>query len=159
MKLNYLKEKQKKLAIIGYDGCCADILTERKYDVAINYLLNDGTSINLIYCGGVNYPEENTQALSTAPGWCSMLTGVWSDVYSINWKGEIKTVEPKMIMTTLIEDVGIGNVAFIAKWKGHFTDTKDGLIITYDHGGIGTGHGGESIQERTTFVVMNKERN
>ena len=36
-------------------------------------------------------------------------------------------------------------------------DTEDWLIIvTSDHGGIGTGHGGPSIQERMNFVVMNK---
>ena len=31
------------------------------------------------------------------------------------------------------------------------------IIITSDHGGIETNHGNESIQERMTFVVMNKE--
>ena len=37
-------------------------------------------------------------------------------------------------------------------------ETEDWLIIvTSDHGGIETGHGGPSIQERMTFVVMNKE--
>ncbi len=244
---------EKKVAIIGYDGCRADIVAERQDNGAINYLLNKGASINLTYCGGVNFPAENTQATSTAPGWCSMLTGVWSDVHGINWNGEIKTVEPKMLMTTLIEDDVIDNAAFVTKWKGHFTDedstykdekayceennididfnlrknktdihtgaieevtsvdcadfvfiiyentdsaghdfgfsfnnsvyknafnkednygyevikaiedretyaTEDWLIIvTSDHGGIGTGHGGPSIQERMTFVVMNKE--
>ena len=39
-------------------------------------------------------------------------------------------------------------------------ETEDWLIIvTSDHGGIGTGHGGPSIQERMNFVVMNKEWN
>ena len=39
-------------------------------------------------------------------------------------------------------------------------DTEDWLIIvTSDHGGVGTGHGGPSIQERMTFVVMNKDWN
>ena len=37
-------------------------------------------------------------------------------------------------------------------------ETEDWLIIvTSDHGGIRTGHGGPSIQERMNFVVMNKE--
>ena len=31
------------------------------------------------------------------------------------------------------------------------------IIVTSDHGGVGTGHGGASIQERMTFIVMNKE--
>ena len=37
-------------------------------------------------------------------------------------------------------------------------ETEDWLIIiTSDHGGIGTDHGGNSIQERMTFIVSNKE--
>ena len=37
-------------------------------------------------------------------------------------------------------------------------DTEDWLIIiTSDHGGIRLGHGGDSIQERMTFVALNKE--
>ncbi len=246
---------EKKVAVIGYDGCRADILAAKQDNGAINYLLNGGASINLTYCGGVNYPAENTQATSTAPGWCSMLTGVWSDVHGITGNGITKTVEPKMLMTSLIEEDIIDDAAFITKWKGHFTnknstyidekayceennididynlrknksdihtgameeitstdcsdfvliiyeDTdsaghnsgftfnnpvyKDGfrtedaygyevikaiearetyetedwlIIVTSDHGGIGTGHGGPSIQERMNFVVMNKEWN
>ena len=39
-------------------------------------------------------------------------------------------------------------------------DTEDWLIIiTSDHGGKGKGHGKESIQERMTFAVINKEWN
>ncbi len=246
---------EKKVVIIGYDGCRADILAEKQENGAINYLLNNGASINLTYCGGVNYPAENTQDTSTAPGWCSMITGKWADEHGITGNGITKTVEPKMLMTTLIEENIIDNAAFITKWKGHFTnsnstyknekiyceennididfnlrknktdihtgameeitstdcadfvfiiyentdsaghnfgfsfnnpvyknefnkkdnygyevikaiearetyDTEDWLIIvTSDHGGIGTGHGGPSIQERMTFVVMNKEWN
>lgn len=244
---------EKKVAIIGYDGCRADILTERQDNGAINYLLENGASINLTYCGGANFPAENTQATSTAPGWCSMITGVWSDVHGITGNGITKAVEPKMLMTTLIEGDVIDDAAFITKWKGHFTnddstykdekayceennididfnlrenkedihtgameevtskacadfvfiiyentdsaghdygfsfnnpvykdefivednygyevikaiearetyDTEDWLIIvTSDHGGINGGHGGPSIQERMTFVVMNKD--
>ena len=243
----------KKVAVIGYDGCRADIVAEKQDGGAIKYLLDNGASINLTYCGGVNYPAENIQATSTAPGWCSMLTGVWADEHGITGNGITKTVEPKMLMTSLIEDGIIDDAAFITKWKGHFTnknstyidektyceengididfnlrknksdihtgameeitgsdcadfvliiyeDTdsaghnfgftfnnplyKDGfrtedvygyevikaiearetyesedwlIIVTSDHGGIGTGHGGASVQERMNFVVMNKE--
>ena len=246
-------KSEKKVAVIGYDGCRADILAEKQENGAINYLINNGASINLTYCGGVNYPAKNTQATSTAPGWCSMLTGVWSDIHGITGNGITKTVEPKMLMTTLAENNIIDDAAFITRWKGHFTNNnstykdektyceenninidfnlrknnedvhtgameeitdtdcadfvfiiyentdsaghnygftfnnpvyKDGfitedaygyevikaiearenyetedwlIIVTSDHGGIGTGHGGPSIQERMTFVVMNKE--
>ncbi len=245
---------EKKAVIIGYDGCRADILAEKQDNGAINYLLKNGASINLSYCGGVQYPAENTQATSTAPGWCSILTGVWADEHGIKGNDVTKTVEPKTLLTSLVENGTIDNSAFITKWKGHFsranatyllekqyceennldvefncvknankgvheaamaqvtsadcadfvfaiyenTDSsghnygfsfnnpvyKDGfaaeenygyevikaiearetyesedwlIIVTSDHGGIGTGHGGASIQERMTFIVMNKE--
>ena len=243
----------KKAVIIGYDGCRADILNEKQDNGAVSYLLGNGASINLTYCGGVNYPAENTQDTSTAPGWCSIATGEWADVTGITGNGITKEVEPKTLMTSLVEDGTIGSSAFITKWKGHFTndnstykaemeycqennidvdynlrknkadvhtgameeitsadcsdfvfiiyedtdsaghdfgfsynnpvykdgfntedgygyevikaiearetyDTEDWLIIvTSDHGGFGTGHGGPSIQERMTFVVMNKD--
>ncbi len=243
----------KKAVIIGYDGCRADILAEKKDEGAINHLLKNGASINLTYCGGVNYPEVNTQDTSTAPGWCSMVTGEWADIHGITGNGITKEVEPKTLMTSLVEDGIIGSSSFITKWKGHFSrdgatynaekayceennidvefelrknkkdihtgameeiksedcadfvfiiyedtdsaghdfgfsfnnpvykdafntedaygyevikaiearetyDTEDWLIIvTSDHGGVGTGHGGPTIQERMTFVVMNRE--
>ena len=246
---------EKKVAVIGYDGCRADIVAERKEEGAVSYLLQNGASINLSYCGGVNYPEKNTQHTSTAPGWCSILTGVWADKHGIDKNGVIKSLDYKMIMTTLIEEKVIDNASFITKWDGHFTDSdstyidekayceennidieftlrknksdihkgameeitsadcsdfvfiiyentdsaghnygfsfnnplyKNGfnkedaygyevikaiearetyeaedwlIIVTSDHGGFGTGHGHESIQERMTFVVMNKEWN
>ncbi len=244
---------EKKAVIIGYDGGRADILAERKEEGAVSYLLGNGASNNLLYCGGVNYPSPNTQATSTAPGWCSIVTGVWADVNGITGNGITKAVEPKTLMTSLVEEGIIDSSSFITKWKGHFTndnstykdekayceennldvdfqlrknkkdihtgamkeitsedcadfvfivyedtdsaghdfgftfnnpvykkafntedaygyevikaieardtyETEDWLIIvTSDHGGIGTGHGGPSIQERMTFVVMNRE--
>ena len=244
---------EKKAVIIGYDGGRADILAERKEEGAVSYLLGNGASNNLLYCGGVNYPEKNTQATSTAPGWCSIATGVWADVNGITGNGITKAVEPKTLMTSLVEDGIIDSSSFITKWKGHFTNdnstykdekayceennldvefmlrknkkdihtgameettsadcadfvfiiyedtdsaghdfgfsfnnprykkafnTEDAygyevikaiearenygaedwlIIVTSDHGGIGTGHGGPSIQERMTYVVMNRE--
>lgn len=143
-----------------------------------------------------NFPAVNTQKTSTAPGWCSILTGVWADEHGITGNGITKELEPKTLMTTLIEEKVIDNAAFITKWKGHFTNnnatyniekayceennidvdfnlrsgkkdihtgamaevtSEDWLIIvTSDHGGVNTNHGGASIQERMTFVVMNK---
>lgn len=244
---------EKKVVIIGYDGCRADILNEKQEKGAVSYLLENGASNNLTYCGGVNYPEVNTQDTSTAPGWCSIVTGEWADVHGITGNGITKAVEPKTLMTSLVEDGTIDSASFITKWKGHFSrdgatyldekeyceennlnvefelrkgkkdihtgameeitsedcsdfvfiiyedtdsaghdfgfsynnpvyknafktedaygyevikaiearetyETEDWLIIvTSDHGGVETGHGGPSIQERMTFVVMNKE--
>lgn len=244
---------EKKAVVIGYDGCRADILAEKQEEGAVSYLLSKGASNNLLYCGGVNYPEKNTQDTSTAPGWCSILTGVWADEHGITGNGITKEIEPKTLLTLLVEEGVIDSASFITKWKGHFTNdnstyidekayceenninvefelrknkkdihtgamaeitsadcsdfvfiiyedtdsaghdfgfsynnpvykngfnTEDGygyevikaiearetyetedwlIIVTSDHGGIGTGHGGASIQERMTFVVMNRE--
>ena len=244
----------KKAIIIGYDGCRADVLTEMQDEKsAISTMLNDGASLNFAYCGGVNYPAENTQDTSTAPGWCSILTGVWADKHGVTENDVIKSAEYRTLLTTLVEDGVIDSSTFITRWKGHFDrknatyneekeyceqnnlnvsfnrcendaasyeytlnevakkdcadfvfviyeptdstghdlgftinnpkykeafktadrygletidaikaretyDTEDWLIIiTADHGGIGTGHGGDSIQERMTFVIANKE--
>lgn len=245
---------EKKAIILGFDGCRADVLTEMQQEnSAINALLKDGASINLLYCGGVNYPEINTQDTSTAPGWCSILTGVWADKHGITGNDITKSLDTKTIMTTLTEEKVIDSASFITKWAGHFSrdnatyllekeyceenglgvsfkkckdnaashefvleevkkedcsdfifviyehtdstghnigfsinnpkykeafkesdacafetleaikaretyETEDWLIIiTSDHGGKGTQHGKESIQERMTFVVMNHE--
>ena len=245
---------EKKAIIIGYDGCRADVLKEMQAEKsAISSMLHDGASINLAYCGGVNYPAENTQDTSTAPGWCSILTGVWADKHGVTANGITKSLEHKTLLTTLVEDEIIDSSTFITKWKGHFDrknatyndekayceennlnvsfnrckddvasheytlnevkktdcadfifviyeptdstghgygftinnprykeafktadqygletidaikaretyDTEDWLIIiTSDHGGIGTDHGGASIQERMTFIIANKE--
>ena len=247
---------EKKAIVIGYDGCRADILAVKsENNSAVSALLSDGASINLTYCGGVNYPEINTQDTSTAPGWCSILTGEWADVHGVTANYIPKSMDAKTLLTTLTEDGVIDTASFITKWAGHFSkkdatylpeveycgdhglpvsfnkcdddaathqavlaeindeacadfifaiyeptdsvghnkgftfnnpeykdaflnadaygyeaieaikeretyETEDWLIIvTSDHGGKGTGHGKASIQERMTFVVMNKEWN
>ena len=112
---------EKKAIIIGYDGCRADVLTEMQNEnSAISALLDDGASINLAYCGGVNYPAENTQDTSTAPGWCSILTGVWADKHGITANSITKSLEYKTLLTTLVEENMIDSSAFVTKWKGHF---------------------------------------
>ncbi len=243
----------KKAIIIGYDGCRADILTEIQNEKsAIGALMNDGSELYLSYCGGVPYPEKNTQDTSTAPGWSSILTGQWADVTGITGNDITKEVEPKTLFLSLVEDGLAESSMFITRWKGHFDrddatynkekaycedndldvtfnrckndeasyeatlaeinnedcsdfifviyeqtdstghklgfthnspyykeafmemdsygyDTLEAIrnretyeeedwliIITADHGGIGTEHGSESIQERMTFFIAGK---
>lgn len=242
---------EKKAIILGYDGCRADILAEiDEANSGIKALTNDGAKLLLSYCGGVNYPEINTQDTSTAPGWCSILTGQWADVHGVTANDIPKSMEAKTLLTSLTEEGTIGSAIFITKWGGHFSrdnatylpevqycqdhalpvtfskcdndeashqavmeeindeacadflfviyeptdstghnkgftfnnpeykeafrredayaleainaikarptyEKEDWLIIiTSDHGGIGTNHGKESIQERMTFAVV-----
>lgn len=115
---------EKKAIVIGYDGCRADALIMAEDGTSgIKKLLDDGASLNLAYCGGVNYPDgENTQATSTAPGWCSLLTGVWADKNDVYGNGQPKNLEYKTLMTDLVEEGVIDSASFITKWGGHFTD-------------------------------------
>ncbi len=244
---------KKKAIIIGYDGCRADALSFIPNSFSgIQKLIDEGNALKLSYCGGVNYPAKNTQATSTAPGWCSILTGEWADKHGITGNGITKTVEPKTLLVSLVEDEIIDSATFITRWDGHFVDddstykaekeyceekglnvkyircaedltssnaaignikqddcsdfifeiyegpdaaghgfgfsinspiqeagfvindflaystikaienrdtyeNEDWLIIlTSDHGGYGTGHGGDTIQERMTFFICNK---
>lgn len=120
---------EKKAIIIGYDGCRADILTVRhKENSAISSIIEDGGSISLTYCGGVNYPEVNTQATSTAPGWCSILTGQWADIHGITGNDITKTMDTKTLLTSLTEEKVIDSAAFITKWAGHF-DRKNATYL------------------------------
>ena len=114
---------RKKAIVIGYDGCRADTLTllGNADDSAIRTLTNGGGHAVLSYCGGVNYPYLNTQATSTAPGWCSMLTGVWADEHGITDNGIEKSNDHLTLLTTLVEDKTIASSAFYVSWGGHFS--------------------------------------
>ena len=83
-------------------------------------MLGNGASLKLAYCGGVNYPAKNTQDTSTAPGWCSVLTGVWADKNGVTGNGITKTMEYKTLMTSLTEEKVIDSASFITSWNGHF---------------------------------------
>lgn len=113
---------EKKAIVIGYDGCRADALSMLDSDSqgGIAYLLSTGASAELAYCGGVNYPYINTQDTSTAPGWCSILTGVWADVHGIEGNGIEKSNDTLTLLTTLVEDKTVDSSAFYVSWNGHF---------------------------------------
>ena len=113
---------EKKAIVIGYDGCQVDtfrlLATAKKS--AINTLLQDGGHAIFTYAGGVNFPAENTQATSTAPGWCSMLTGQWADVHGVTDNDIPKSNDHLTLLTTAVEDGTIGSSAFYVSWDGHF---------------------------------------
>lgn len=117
-------EKENKVIVIGYDGCRADNLTmcDKPENSGILTLLGKGGHAVLSYCGGKNYPRINTQATSTAPGWCSMLTGVWADVHGVTDNSIPKSNEHLTLLTTLVENKTIDSSAFYVSWGGHFND-------------------------------------
>ncbi|MGN1349134.1 MAG: alkaline phosphatase family protein [Acutalibacteraceae bacterium] len=125
----------KKAIVIGYDGCRLDALTDiAQSKGAIKTLLDSGAKAYISYCGGVKYPEKPTQATSTAPGWCSMLTGCWADVHKITDNGIVKSNEHLTLLTTLVEEKTVNKSAFYVSWGGHFSEDnatyKDELKYT-----------------------------
>lgn len=120
----------KKAIVIGYDGCRADalsLMTEGKTS-AIGYLTENGGHAVLSYCGGVKFPTINKQDTSTAPGWCSMLTGCWADVHGVTGNGIPKSNDHLTLLTTLVENGTINDSAFYVSWGGHFSDSDSTYI-------------------------------
>ncbi len=116
---------EKKVIVIGYDGCRLDTLSLMKNQEGggIQTLLDGGGKAVVSYCGGVNYPQINTQKTSTAPGWCSMLTGQWADVHGIKKNYVPKSNEHLTMLTTLVESGTIDSSAFYVSWDGHFNES------------------------------------
>ncbi len=121
----------KKAIVIGYDGCRADALTmlDSNAQGGISYLLSTGGTAEIAYCGGINYPYINKQATSTAPGWCSILTGVWADTHGITDNGIEKSNDNLTLLTTLVEDDTIDSSAFYVSWNGHFNGEGTTYIL------------------------------
>lgn len=112
--------KEKKVLVLGYDGCRVDLFTQIvPQESAITKIADDGYAV-LSYCGGVNYPHLNTQATSTAPGWCSMLTGEWANVHGIRTNGVPKSNDHLTLLTTAVQDGIADSSAFYVSWTGHF---------------------------------------
>ncbi len=115
---------EKKCIVIGFDGTRPDIISkysEHKKS-AINTLISSGGHAYLGYCGGVQWPAENTQKTSTAPGWCSILTGCWADKHGIDKNYVPKTLEYKSLFLSLIEDNIVDSTKFCVSWNGHFNN-------------------------------------
>ena len=113
---------EKKVIVIGYDGGRADALSlvDENGEGGISYLLKTGGTASIGYCGGVNYPAINTQDTSTAPGWCSILTGQWADVHGITGNGIEKSNDTLSLLTTSVENGIADSSAFYVSWNGHF---------------------------------------
>ena len=121
---------QKKAIVIGYDGCRVENfrLLENSKKSAINLLLQDGGHAAFCYAGGANYPHPLRQNTDTAPGWCSMLTGVLSDKHHVTRNLEPKAVEPKTLVTSLPEDGVVESSAFFTTWTGFFFEPDSTYI-------------------------------
>lgn len=116
-------KETKKAIVIGYDGCTCEMLhyLDREQS-GIHYLLENGGHGVFSYAGGAPYPQPITQETSTAPSWCSMLTGELAEHTKIVDNGITKAVEPKTLLLTLVEEKLAKSSAFYVSWEGHFAE-------------------------------------
>lgn len=147
---------EKKVLVLGWDGARADIFEQFYGNEIAERLINAGGKVSLAYCGGTNFPEKITQDTSTAPGWCTMLTGVWGDKHGINGNGTEKSEAYPTLLTSAVESGTIDKSAFYFSWDGHLTTYKNeidyvkqnNLNVTFGYSEKGDG---ENESDNGTF--------
>mgnify|MGYP002621573986 CR=1 FL=1 len=115
---------EKKCIVIGMDGTRADMLSfiGEHEESGFNDVLSQGGHAYLAYCGAVNWPAVNLQDTSTAPGWLSMLTGIWAKDLGVVENYVPKSNDNLTSLTKLVEDATIDSSAFYVSWDGHFVN-------------------------------------
>ncbi len=125
---------EKKVLVLGWDGCRADAMALTENRGAVDALLADGGKAYIAYCGGANYPAHITQDTSTAPGWCTMLTGQWADVHGITGNGAPKSNDRLTLFTTAAEEGLIDAAGFYFSWDGHLNTYQNEIEYDEAHG-------------------------
>ncbi|MDA0812213.1 MAG: LamG domain-containing protein, partial [Verrucomicrobia bacterium] len=62
---------------------------------------------------------------------------------------------PAYISSIETTDVQVGKVLEAIRNRPGYADEEWMTIVSTDHGGVGTGHGGQSLTERTIFLIAN----
>ncbi|MDR1409195.1 MAG: alkaline phosphatase family protein [Oscillospiraceae bacterium] len=110
----------KKALIIGLDGTRADALINAVNPAESGILtLKEQGGVYPVFTGG---PEELKQGTWTASGWATLLTGKWAledGGHKVSDNNDRKSVEPKTVLTRLVEDGKIKSADFIVSWNGH----------------------------------------
>ena len=128
--------KDKKVAILGLDGVRTDGLinvfdcgvkysgkTISSSSSAMNFLVENGGGAYISFAGGEKN-KESQQKTSTAPGWCSIATGVWGNKNGVLKNGQSKNLDYKTFMLKYSEKTAYGaspiKSCFINLWDPHF---------------------------------------
>ncbi len=124
----------KKCFIIGFDGARCDGVTVLKDEPLSGIkLVSDRGGLYTAYCGGESFLFDK-QKTCTAPGWASILTGVWADKHGVYDNGMVKSNDYPTVLTKLVQDGSAASAAFKCVWGGHITDEnatyKDEVVYT-----------------------------
>ena len=115
---------EKKAIVLGWDGARADAFEQFYGEAIADRLLSAGGTAEIAYCGGARYPEKIIQDTSTAPGWCTILTGVWADKHGVEGNSPEKTLDYPSLLISLPESGLADSSAFYFSWDGHLTTYK-----------------------------------
>ena len=105
----------KKVLFMGFDGCRTDTIPNIQDDPnsAIMYIKSQG-GLYHTFSGGITGQSE--QPTSTAPSWCSMLTGGWAALHGVEDNGYEKN-DAETFLTTLAKQGHAGS--FTISWREH----------------------------------------
>lgn len=130
--------KRKKALIVGFDGARADgmlnlvksrdsklaVINEDSRLSAVCALKKQG-GLYLTYAGGEPGDKQTKQDTSTAPGWASVLTGVWAREHGVYGMETMKSNYPTVLLELARRGV---SACFYGIWETHFTNTYKGEI-------------------------------
>ncbi len=148
---------EKKVLVLGWDGCRADAMVMKDSRGAVDALLADGGKAYIAYCGGANYPEKITQQTATGMGWTTILTGKWADEHGIDGFGDVKTSRAPTFLTTAIEDGLADSAAFCYSWPNHEESYANDIAKSKEEGlnvawNLSEGEeGGDDTADENTF--------
>ncbi|MDR3314782.1 MAG: hypothetical protein LBS96_10080 [Oscillospiraceae bacterium] len=119
--------KTPKLLFVGFDGALASAVGQRaaEPDSAVGALAAQG-GLWLGQCGGA---VAGDQLCKTAPGWCSMFTGVWANEHGVQTNDDPLLPDVQSIFALL---AGQGsNISFSFSWQPHSTVTYKNEAARY----------------------------
>lgn len=132
--------KRKKALIIGFDGARADgmlnLVKSRDPKLAVTNedsrlsavcALKKQGGLYLTYAGGEPGDRATRQETSTAPGWASILTGVWAREHGVYGMDTLKEEYPTVLLELARRGI---SACFYGLWPTHFTHTYKGEIET-----------------------------
>ena len=123
------KIASKHVLLVGIDGTREDAFKkavkainkdDKEYHL-IYEMIKGGKQDYFIYAGGNSDRPETKQETSNAPGWATILTGVWADKHGINSNTDIEKNYHKKDIPTVFNDIKdaipTAYTVSLAEWK------------------------------------------
>lgn len=141
---------KKKVIVLGYDGFRRDGLSNLADDAKSG--VKKVAQVGRLYLSFAGGDGELQQPTSTAPGWTSILTGVWSDLHGVLDNGFTKSLDVDSFLTKAAR-MGYSSV-FVASWADHFTTSYVADILQAEIEGIDVAYIQKNNDEETKREIL-----